>query len=58
MQAYQIARKPCGLYGTPIEGNEFCAACLDYFRGLSDLKVAFETVVRRVHRHCSGVSSE
>ena len=58
MQAYQIARKPCGLYGTPIEGNEFRAACLDYFRGLSGQKVAFETVVRRTQRHWSGVSGK
>lgn len=57
-QASQITREQCGLCGTAIEGNEFCAACRDFFRGLSGRKVVFATVVRRVQKDWSGASGK
>lgn len=57
-QDSQLARKPCGRCGIAIEGNEFCPACRNFFRGLRDRKVVFAKVVRRTQRHWSEVSGK
>jgi hypothetical protein len=50
--------KRCGRCGTAIDENEFCPACLGFFRGLSCRKVVFATMVRRTQRHRSGVKGK
>jgi hypothetical protein len=57
-QASQITQEPCGRCGAPIEKNDFCPACLDFFRGLSRPITESTKVARRMQKHYSRVGNK